>query len=143
MDKDFSKDIINGIHKEREEAKEQKKALNKKIDDLQVNTNGTSDEWAFVENFLQPLIKKTRTEPVSDAAKTRKENDSNAATAANTCRCPIPNCAETLNVPTHKCHHEGCDLKMHNLCAQRENFTSDINELDMYCSLVHKNEQEG
>ena len=171
IDREFSTAIIDSIHQEREDAKEQKKTLNEKIDALQANTNETSDEWAFVESFLQPIIKKTQTERVSDTAKTRKKNDSNAATAAmnkksrmdgvseaaktrtetdsnaataaNSCRCPIPNCAETLNIPTHKCHRVGCDLTMHNLCAQRENFTSDINELDMYCSLVHKNEQEG
>ena len=171
IDREFSTAIIDSIHQEREDAKEQKKTLNEKIDALQANTNETSDEWAFVESFLQPIIKKTQTERVSDTAKTRKKNDSNAATAAtnkksrtdgvseavktrtetdsnaataaNTCRCPIPNCAETLDIPTHKCHRVGCDLTMHNLCAQRENFTSDINELDMYCSLVHKNEQEG
>jgi len=42
----------------------------------------------------------------------------------------------------HKCHADGCDKKIHNLCAQSNNLCSAINELDMYCSLSCKNKSE-
>ena len=48
--------------------------------------------------------------------------------------CCIPGCTWSKNVPDHRCYRESCTNLVHNLCAQANNLTDDVHDLNMYCS---------
>lgn len=48
--------------------------------------------------------------------------------------CDIVGCQWSALVPDHPCYGVDCHKYCHNLCAQSNKLTSEVNELNMYCS---------